>query len=211
MESPFRLLYTWIVDAYHETFDLFVVNLLWALLTIPVVTAPPAAAALYYATNRIAQGTYVNWRTFMEGFRLFFWMGWRWALLNLLIISVLVSNYIFYLQQQLPWSGWGQWVMLIFAILWYLLQVYTFPLLIEQKDRRLRTALRNSMVLYLRRTVLALSTAVLIAAWLYLCTRYLTPAWLIITPSLAAYLANRAAIAMLGELVAEQPPKTEPK
>ena len=83
--------------------------------------------------------------------------------------------------------------------------------MIEQKDRRLRTALRNSMVLYLRRTALALSTAVLIAAWLYLCTRYLTPAWLIITPSLAAYLANRAAIAMLGELVAEQPPKTEPK
>ena len=40
-----------LVDAYYDWISLATINVLWFILTLPVITAPPAAAGLSYAVR----------------------------------------------------------------------------------------------------------------------------------------------------------------
>jgi hypothetical protein len=185
-----------LVDAYYDAIPLITTNLLWFALTLPLITAPPAAAGLYYVTNRLAHRRSANWRAFFEGFRSAFWLGWRWALMNLLALTVLTGSYWLYGRIGAEWSDWLQGLLLSLAALWGLLQTYTFPLLLEQEDHRMLTALRNSVVLFVKCPVTSLGVASLIVLLIVVSTLLLPPAWLLATASLAAYLANRGTIVM---------------
>jgi uncharacterized membrane protein YesL len=167
------------------------------------VTAPPAAAGLYYASNQLAHEKDANWRTFFEGFRLHFWLSWRWMLANLLVAALIFSNYLFYGRLQAQWSSAAQGIFLGTLFLWVLVQIYTFPLLLEQSERRVLTALRNSLVLYLKRPGFALGMALFLLAVLFLLTRFVWPTWLVITAGLSAYLANHATIYLVEDLAGE--------
>jgi hypothetical protein len=185
-----------LVDAYYDAIPLVTTNLLWFALTLPLITAPPAAAGLYYVTNRLARRRSANWRTFFEGFRSAFWLGWRWTLTNLLALTVLAGSYWLYGRIGAEWSDWLQGLLLGLAVLWGLLQTYTFPLLLEQEDHRMLTALRNSVVLFVKYPVTSLGVASLMGLLIVVSTLLLPPAWLLATASLAAYLANRGTIVM---------------
>jgi 4-hydroxybenzoate polyprenyltransferase len=74
------------------------------------------------------------------------------------------------------------------------------PLLLEQTDRRLLTALRNSLVLFIRRPGFTLGLILFLASLIALSTLVLPPAWLILTASLSAFLANKGAIYLIGDL-----------
>jgi len=189
-----------LADAYYDSIPLITINLLWFLLTLLLVTAPPAAAGLYYATNRLAHRRSANWRTFFEGFRAHFWLGWRWVLTNLLVLAVLLGDAWFY--GRMGW-GWGEWVqgfLVGLAILWGLLQIYTFPLLLEQQERRMLVAVRNSAVLYLRRPLFSIGLALVVILLIGLSTWLLPPCWLFFTASLSAFLANRGTIVLIESL-----------
>lgn len=192
-----RLIWNSLVDAYYESVPLIVTNVLWVILTLPVITAPPAAAGLYYATNQLAQQKSVTWRTFFEGFRAHFWLGWRWGLVNLLVFAILGFNFWFYGRGETSWGVWLQGAFLGMMVLWGLLQLYTFPLLLEQQDRRMRTALRNSLVLFLRYPAFSIGLALLVALLVVVSTLFLPPFWLLFTASLSAYLANRGTIDLI--------------
>ncbi|MEW5869733.1 MAG: YesL family protein [Chloroflexota bacterium] len=211
MRAFFGTLFNWLVEAFDSFFELMVWNLLWLVFTLLVVTAPPASAALYYATNRLAHGQRANWRDFFTGLRQHFWLGWRWGLLNLVIIFVLLSNYIFYGSFEGGWVSWVQGVFLALIFLWLLLQIFTFPLLLEQQDQRLRTALRNSLVFYVKRPGFCLGVGLTSLVLIILSTTLLVPAWVVITASLCAYLANRAALHLIEELDARSTPPDEPR
>jgi hypothetical protein len=185
-----------LVDAYYDAIPLVTTNVLWFLLTLPLITAPPAAAGLYYVTNRLAHGRSASWRTFFEGFRSVFWLGWRWALTNLLALAALSGSYWVYGRIGAEWSGWVQGVLIGLAVLWGLLQTYTFPLLLEQEEYRMLTALRNSIVLFIKYPVTSLGLALLLVLLLVVSTLLLPPAWLLATASLGAYLANRGTIVL---------------
>jgi hypothetical protein len=88
-------------------------------------------------------------------------------------------------------------------ILWILLNIYTFPLLLEQSDRRLVVALRNSLVIYIRRPLFGLGTAALIGILMYISMRYLYVLVPVLTTGLCAYLANRVTVQVVGELVGD--------
>jgi uncharacterized membrane protein YesL len=190
----------WIVDAYYSLGPIFLMNLLWFVFSLPVITVPPAYGALVYSTNLIARDESVSWRTFMEGFRLHFWRSWRWFGLNLFVVVVSLSNLYFYRQFDAPWVEWVQGLVLALTMFWGLLNIYTFPLLMEQTDRRIKVALRNSLVLFIRRPLVGLGTAIFIVVLFLVSLRFAWPAWIVIVPSLAAYLANRAAIYVVDQL-----------
>jgi uncharacterized membrane protein YesL len=190
------------VDAYYDSGPLIVANVLWFALTLPLVTAPPAAAGLYYVTNQLAHRRSANWRTFFEGFRTYFWLGWRWGLVNLLVLSVIGANYWFYARIVLNRAEWIEGIFLSLAMLWGILQTYTFPLLLEQKDRRMVTAVRNSVVLYLKYPAFSIGLAVLVLLLLVVSSLLLQPAWIFLTAGLCAYLTNRGAIFLVDRLQA---------
>jgi uncharacterized membrane protein YesL len=195
-----RLLFSWLEDAYFDFGKLLVYNLLWFALTLPLVTAPPAAAGLYFAVRQLANQQPADWRTFFEGFREHFWLSWRWGLLNLIVLAGLAANLWFYGLVEAEWGLWAQAGFMALLALWCLLQVYTFPLLLEQHDRRLRVALRNSIVFYLRRPGLSLGLALIIALLAAISLVLVPPAWLVLTGSLCAYLATRGTLHLAGEL-----------
>jgi hypothetical protein len=89
-----------------------------------------------------------------------------------------------------------QGLLLGLAVLWGLLQTYTFPLLLEQEDRRMLTALRNSVVLFIKYHVTSLGLALLLVLLLVVSTLFVPPAWLLATASLGAYVANRGTIVL---------------
>ncbi|HML23752.1 MAG TPA: YesL family protein [Aggregatilinea sp.] len=181
-------------EAYYQAGDLIVVNLLWVVTSLPVITAVPALGALFHATNRLAHGSSAGWRVFWEGFREQFWLSWRWAAINAAAFGVLGVNVWFYGWVDADWAGAVQTAFVILLALWGELTLFTFPLLLEQSDRRFVTALRNSAVMLLRQPGPVLWAVLLVLAVAVPSVLILPPAWIIISGSLCAYLANRAVV-----------------
>ncbi|MCJ7532736.1 MAG: YesL family protein, partial [Anaerolineales bacterium] len=195
-----------LINIYYDLVPLVSLNIIWFLLTLPIVTAFPAAAGLYYATNQLAHQKGAGWKTFFDGFRIHFWLSWRWGLLNAIILIVLVSNIVFYGQLEAEWSVWLRGVIIGLSILWGIIQLYTFPFLLEQEKQRLSTALRNSMVLLATRPAPVLSVAFLSLMLAVLSTVIVLPAWFFFTASLSVYLANKVVIDSVKKLQKDEPP-----
>jgi len=209
MSESIRVIWEGLQDAFDSMAELVIVNILWVLLTVPVITAPAALAGAYYMTNLIAHRKPVSWRTFFEGFRQFFWLSWGWALANLLAGFIVYSNFVFYKQFSGNWVAYVQGIALGAGLLWLVLQVYIFPLLIEQEDRRLRIAIRNSVVLLVSSPGLALLLIVLLGLVAGLSLLLQVPL-LIITVSFSTFLANWCALHAL-ESVRKQQERIQPE
>lgn len=191
-------------EAYYLSGDLILVNLIWAVFTVPVITAIPALGALFYATNRLAHGSSAGWRVFWDGFRACFWMSWRWAAINAVVFGLLGANLWFYGQADAAWSGAAQTAFVILIAVWSELQLFTFPLLLEQADRRFVVALRNSAVMLLREPGPVLWAVLLVLAVAVPSVLIVPPAWIILSASLCAYLANRAVVQSIQALARPQ-------
>lgn len=183
-----------LADSYLSLIPLISLNIIWFVCTVPLLTAIPATAALFYATNRLAHGGNADWRTFFEGFRVCFRRSWAWGLMNLLIGGGLVGYFFYFSQLQDNVGFWARAAVCVAAFLWLMIQLYTFPLLLEQEQPRLLQALRNSLVALLRRPLHSVGYALLVVVVVVGTTFLLTPAWVFITASLCAYLANRATL-----------------
>ena len=124
----------------------------WLLLipawVLALALAGPGTAGIYYVTNRLANGELLEISRFWEGFRRFFWRGWGLALLDVGTLALLLINVVFY------WTLEGaaiKLLSLVFAymlLIWFAIQGYLFPLLVEMDQPILRVA-RNSLFLTL--------------------------------------------------------------
>lgn len=195
-----------LIDAYIATIPLVTLNLFWFIASLPIVTIVPATAALLYSTNLLAHGKPADLRTFFEGFRQYFWRSWPWGILNILVVTVLLSNFIFYGQYDEAWSVWARAIVVTLAFLWLAVQVYTFPLMIEQEKPHLRTALRNSLVVLLSRPVYSIGIALVIVAIAAVSTLVILPLWIFISASTCAYLANRATVSSIARFARKTDP-----
>jgi uncharacterized membrane protein YesL len=202
MKHVFRVFWEALKDSWDELFLLLLMNIVTVLLVIPVVTFPPALAGLWSAANLVAQGRSVHWSDYFEGFRRYFWKAWGLALLNALVVVIVLANLRFYTPGSAPFeisatlSLWVRALFLGIAFLWLIVQMYPMALLLEQKDQRLRLALRNAAVLVVANpgftimlTLLLLIVAVLSAAFPAL--------WILITLALFAVVCNKAVLHLL--------------
>jgi len=155
-------------DTWDDLLTTAVVNLIWLGLTLPVVTAPPAALALFYVGNRLAHGEPTDARDFLHAFRHSFRVGWRWGVLQLGVLFVLVGDLI--LIGRLGGGSTGgrlvQGFYLAVLAVWLLLQLYTLAFLFEQEEPRLCTALRNGAVMLGQNPLFSATLGVLLLALL---------------------------------------------
>ena len=196
-----------VADTYLSLIPMISLNIIWFVCCVPIVTAIPSTAALFYATNKLAHGGNADWRTFFEGFRLCFRRSWAWGLLNVLVTAGLVSNFLFF-SQQLP-SGMRVWagaVVIVVAFLWLSVQLYTFPLLLEQEQPRLPLALRNSLIALLKRPFRTFASTLVVLAIAAISTLILAPLWVFISASLCAYLANSATLSAIAGIMGRPTP-----
>ncbi|MGE5223874.1 MAG: DUF624 domain-containing protein [Omnitrophica WOR_2 bacterium] len=184
--------YTWetLKEAYYSAFDLIAANLLWAVFTLLIVTAPPAFAGLYYVAHQLTHEELISPRTFLEGFRTYFWLSWRWFLVFIGMLGLLLINFWFYRNIDTAWAPWMQGFFLGLMILWLLINLYSFPILLEQSDKSVRLALKNSLVVFMRTPGTSLSLVLFLLVLAILSTILQIP-WLLFTPSLSAYLITR--------------------
>lgn len=193
----------WLKEAFTDGMDawpeLLGANVLWLLLTLLVIPAPPAVAGLFYQTNALSHGQAEGWSGFLAGFRKYFWLSYGWALLNLLALALIVSNLWFYAQFQAGWATLVQGAFLMIGLFWIGMQVFVFPLILEQTDPRLWTALRNSLVLWIRKPGFCAGFFLLLVVAGVVSLIVIVPA-LLLTSALGAFLINRALLHLLEEI-----------
>jgi uncharacterized membrane protein YesL len=195
-----RVLRDKLLDAYMASIPLIILNVVWFLVSLPIISLIPATAALFYATNRLAHHQSADWRTFLEGFRLYLWRSWLWGLLNIVIIAAALSNILFYSRTSADWAVWVRALVFLLTVLWLALQVYMLPLMMEQEKPDVRLALRNSAVIFLKRPLRTLAWLLVIGLVAAGSTLIIQPAWIFITASLCAFLANQATLSAIAAI-----------
>ena len=138
-------------------------NLLWLALQIPIVTGPPATAAMYIIARQVVDGEFIEPRHGLEALRRMFAQAWVWGAINLLIVGVVVGNFWFYQSA----TGW-LWVGLrlwwgIIALGWFAANLFYWPFWLAQEQHSLQLTFRNSFLFLAKRPGLAL-TLMLISA-----------------------------------------------
>ena len=168
---------------FHNLFDLIVVNWLWLLCSLPVITVGPATCAMYTVTLKLARGEAVNpVKDFFRGFKSNFKSG---LLLGLLLAALLaaVAGDAWYAYYQ---TGFLQNVYLVAAIMIgviaMILLSYAFALQ-AMFDNTLKIQLLNAFKL----AVVAPGKTILL--WLIL-----------LIPVIAALILPPVALQMLGFL-----------
>jgi uncharacterized membrane protein YesL len=131
-------------------------NLVWLALQIPIVTGPPATAAMYVVAHQLANGEFLEPRHGLNALRQMFAPAWIWGAVNLLIVGVLVGN--FWLYQSATgwlWTGlrliWGT-----IALAWFSANMFYWPFWLVQERRSLPVTFRNSFLFLAKRPGLAL-------------------------------------------------------
>jgi uncharacterized membrane protein YesL len=174
-------------------------NVLWLLLSLPIITIPPAFAGLYYSTSKLAHKESSSRQTFFDGFRKYFRACYSWFFSNVLVVGLLLLN--INLTIRFPQVLWLQLLRGVYWVLlgvWMLLQFYTFPLLIQQEKPRLGLALRNSAILWLKHSIFSLLLSIVIIVFIVV-SIFLFPLWFVISASLIAYLANLGVFFLLSK------------
>lgn len=131
---------------------LMVCNFLWWLFSLPLITWPPATAGLYHVVRRLTileESGQTTWRHFFEGMRLYGWTSWKLAAADFILGAIIITNVFFYLNRSQPVLRLLAWPMLSIVLLWGLMQLYLFPLLIEQQDKRITLVFKNAWLLTL--------------------------------------------------------------
>jgi uncharacterized membrane protein YesL len=189
--------------------NLAAINVVWIVCCITIVLAPPATFGLFHAASEAAHQRNVGMADFVHGLRLYFRQSWLWGILNAIAVLLVWTNIRFYGQFREAWAGVLLLVTLALAFVWLAVQFYALPYLMEQKEKRLRTALRNGLF-----TALAspLYTIVLLAvAGVIVSLSIQLPILLLLGgPPLLAILASQAVLERLATFGKIAQPAPEP-
>lgn len=183
--GAFRVFWQSGKDLFDELFKLMFVNLLWLLISAPlllvalalflndspilagvaallaVLPMAPASTGLTLIAERVSEGRTFEWRMFFDGFgapRVLAWQIYGLWMLGLILILV---NLGFYGGVASPLGAFVTVLFLYVLLIWFGMLIYLGPLAVIQADRRIRTIWRNAAVLALGRPVFTLVTALL--------------------------------------------------
>ncbi len=191
MRYVWKIMLGGLYTAWDGFWMLWLANILWFVLCLPIITAPAAFAGLYYTMHEIAYGESVEWRTFFEGIKRNFWPGLRWFGANLLVVFVLLFYFLFFSST----GNFAQDVSQVLSglpvgllVVWGVINAFTFPLMLEQEKPSYLTALRNSVVFYIKWPGYTLAFILFNAAVIGLCIWLQVPT-LIIGGGLTALMA----------------------
>lgn len=165
MFTAWRVLADSVLDVRDVGVALIGFNLLWFLCCLPLITAPPATAALYAITRDKALREETGIRDFFGYMWRYAWVGWRWFLLNFVAVGGGLVNIWFYNGMELAFAPLLMALWLVALVIWLCIQQFCFPLLLAQYEPRVLLALRNAAVLGLRHPLFVLTYALPTAAF----------------------------------------------
>lgn len=173
---------------FQRIWLLLVVNVLWWLFTLPLLTWPPATAAMFHVVRRLTdqeEADYTTWRHFFEGFRRYGWQSWQLMAINLLAGFIFLVAFRFYWLQAEPLFRIIAVSIFCLILLWVSLQLYLFPLLIEQNDKQIRLIFKNAYLLVLKNLTFTVAFGLLLLSVILLLSTLTGPLLLIVISFLA--------------------------
>jgi len=183
-------------DWYDAIISLLLMNLLFLACWMTIILGPPATFGLYYVTNELVHGRSEGVRTMLKAMRRFFLKSWLWFMLNLIVVVALTVNIVFYWQRGAVWSVAVGALFLLLLILWVMVQFFALAYIMEQEEKLLRMALRNSLYTILVAPGYTLIVAGVTLLVLTIATILVFPLFAAL-PALAMIVANRAVIERL--------------
>lgn len=136
MIRPLSVFWRGIRATWDDLLMLALLSFAWWLCMLFIIPGPPATAGLYLVTNRIAKGERAGFDTFKEGFLTYFWRSLLVGLISAVLLFIFVTGFLFYLD---PPPQFPQFlvllsiVMLYLMLTWLAMQLYLFPVLVEQE------------------------------------------------------------------------------
>jgi uncharacterized membrane protein YesL len=180
-----------LTDWWYDWVNMVLINVIWALGLVTVVLAPPTTIGAFYAVNQLTQGRSIRFSDFVEGFRRYFWLSYVWALLNVAAAVLAWNGFIFYGQIQEAWGVFILTLVMMIALGWFIIQFYALPYLIEQEQKNILVALRNSLLTGLASPLYTLIVVAFAAIIVVVSIAIVAPIFLG-GPCLIALLSNHA-------------------
>jgi uncharacterized membrane protein YesL len=208
MFAAWRSIARTVIDLRFIGITLIYFNLLWFFCSIPLITLPPATAALYVVVRKLEDRHEVSWRDFFQAMRDQFVVGWRWGLVNLVVDFLFVVNYWFYSQLAAPLDLLLTALLTGILLTWLLVQMYTYPVLLQQAQPQVRQALRNAFALCMRYPVFTLIHALTAGVFIFI-SLVVPYFWMIFTTGLVFYIYSQAVTTLLKIERGEDPFATE--
>lgn len=223
MVNPFAIIWRGIVDVYGELFPMVGMNLLWLVISIPIVgvltlilvlfhvpgelafpiallfavMAPsPASVGIHQYANQLAKEERVEFELFWNGLKT---LGLR--SLGLLAISSVVTvllgvNLAFYLNSSIQALHYLAILWFYVLILWFTMMLYMNPLLVEQQTKTYKMIIRNAFVLALDNIIPSLLLLIVLVA-LSVASIVVTLLIALVSGALIADVQTRAVLAYL--------------
>lgn len=180
-------------------------NLLWVVLSLPLVTAPAAWLALTRLGYLIPRQAGVTMDDFWETFRAEWRRGIPLALINAAIILVNLSNLstYWYAPGLLPAVLRPTWVIVL--ALWFAVQLYAYPLYFAMEKPTFVGAFRNAAVMILQNPLFTL-VIVAFGSIVIALGVLVPPVLLLLSGGALAVLTNTAVQDRLWAAGIQQPP-----
>lgn len=148
-----RLIYDGFLVMWDGFWIVWLSNLFWLMFLLPVITIPLAFAGLYTCAHGLTYGESLEWRSFFAGIKKHFGASLRWTGANLLVLSTLAFYTWFFLAGKNTAGTLRSTLVsfaLVLALLWWTLNMFTFPFILMQEKPSYLNALKNSLVLFLK-------------------------------------------------------------
>lgn len=159
---------------YDNLGTLALCGILWLIGAILIIPLGPVTAALHRITLPMTEERAVSWQRFFEHFREDLGWGSRLAFSLLLGLIVIQANIVYYNNSPSQVLQLFGIVFVTLLVIWLGIMLFAFPLALRQDDRRLRTTLRNALVMVMANGPGVLLSMILLAV--------LTVAFILIPP-----------------------------
>ena len=134
---------------------LVVANILWLLLSLPIVTWPAATAGLFYLVRRVIQEELdapaqdARLGDFWDGFRQYWLRSSALSVIDLVGLGVIAVALVFYGGSTDEPLRWLVGPIGLIGLAWITAQLYVYPLLLERAGSRPWEIMREALLMAL--------------------------------------------------------------
>ncbi len=157
-QSALKIVLLSLRDTWLDLWTSLVCNVVWLIANMLIIPGPPVTLALFYYTNQVVHEETVNISDFFKAIPHFWSTGWRWGILNLVILFFLIGDLILTsYQSQTQGAIFFSGIYITLMLFWILLQIFALPFLLEQEKTSVFQALRNGIVMIGKNPIFSLS------------------------------------------------------
>lgn len=170
MQDAIRVVWDALRSLWDNLFLVVFCSLVWLFLVMLIIPGPPATVALFWVADQIVDRAHLlDFGDYLRAIVRYFWLGWRWGLVNLVAVVVLLVD-VRVIPQILPASVAVpvQFAVYLALGVWLVINFFALAFLFQQKELSVRQALRNGAVLLLKHPLFALVLVSVVALLLWL-------------------------------------------